>query len=58
MKCQRCGNAEVRQEGRLLMPAMGADATVALWLQGVKGRVMACVCSGCALMLRRLGWKY
>ena len=57
MKCQRCGNNEVRQDGHLMSEAFGAGATEKLTLAGLNGKLIADVCSDCAVMLKKLGWK-
>ena len=57
MKCQRCGNDEVRQEGYLMTKARGPDAAETLALKGVHGNLTASVCYACSTMLKRLGWK-
>ena len=56
MKCQRCGNEAVVQQGYVLTEPIGPDATKALKLKGANGTIMADVCDGCAKMLRLRGW--
>ena len=57
MKCERCGNEEVRQIGHLLAKAYGAGATQQLLFKGLKGTIVAGVCDTDASRLRRIGWK-
>ena len=57
MKCERCGNDEVWQEGRKLTDAQGADSTQTLRYKNAIGSITASVCNGCANMLRKLGWR-
>ena len=57
MKCERCGNNAIYQEGQKLIEAIGPDATNVMTTEGVKGQVLAKVCNSCKIMLNRLGWK-
>jgi len=57
MKCERCGNEEVKEYGILMREASGPNATVNLVLETVKGKLVAGVCRPCSEMLRKLGWK-
>lgn len=57
MKCERCGDKAVHQEGQHLTQETGPDATKTMKLAGVNGTLVANVCPGCAKMLRKLGWK-
>ena len=57
MKCERCGNEAVRQEGNLLRNPHGGEAVVTLTYKGVKALLQARVCKSCADLLRERGWK-
>ena len=57
MKCQRCGNEAVRQEGHLLAEANGPEATMTLSYQGIKGRLVARTCGTCGKRLLSIGWR-
>ena len=57
MKCQRCGSEALIEEGHQIKEATGPDATQTLRFKGLYGTLKATVCSGCAMMLRRLGWQ-
>lgn len=56
MKCQRCGNEAMVEEGIVLTEPVGPDATRTLELEGIKGTITAAVCEDCARMLHLLGW--
>jgi len=56
MKCERCGQHEVRHEGALLMAESGANATSVLTYKGRNGILTANACDGCGKSLERLGW--
>jgi len=57
MKCERCGNEAVRQEGHLLADANGPEATTTLHYQGIKGRLVAHACKVCSEKLIKIGWR-
>ena len=56
-KCGRCGQAEVRQEGRVLAKASGPDAVQSLSYNEGNRTITANVCDSCTEMLQRLGWS-
>ena len=57
MKCERCGQKEIRQEGLLLVEEDGPEAEYPLYLKGTKGLLTAKVCLPCKDSMIKLGWK-
>ena len=56
MKCERCGDEELWQEGQQLRRASGPDAVETYTLRVRVGSLTASVCNGCGDMLAKLGW--
>ena len=57
VKCDRCGQDALKQEGILLARAEGKDAIATLYFNAPRGSLTANVCDSCSMELKRLGWK-